>query len=133
MYSHDLHKCIKDLCRRLRQNYLVIKPTRVMISGKEYVIDQVNPDWFSEVVCFNNSADLNTKITTEEENQRIWDAIEENFKQPKQEQILSLAAALREEKAKYNNHLLNNYVIETFSDGVGLRDTRTGATMKIMY
>ena len=104
-----------------------------MIGGKEYAIDQINPDWFSEVVRFNNSADLNTKHTTEEENERIWDAIQENFKQPKQEQILSLAAALREEKAKYNNHLLNNYVIETFSDGVGLRDTKTGAMMKIMY
>lgn len=51
----------------------------------------------------------------------------------KQEQILSLAAVLREEKTKYNNHLLNNYVIETFSDGVGLRDTKTGTMMKIMY
>ena len=44
----------------------------------------------------------------------------------KQEQILSLANALRTEKAKFPNHLLNNYVIYTFTDSVGLRDKKTG-------
>ena len=80
MYHHELYKEVKDLCRRLRQSYLLIKPTRLMIGGKEYVIEQIDPCNMFEVLFFNNSEDLNTKKTTLEENQRIWDAIEENFK-----------------------------------------------------
>ena len=79
MYWFDLHKNIKDLCRRIGQDYLLIKPTRVKIGGKDYMLEQINPSWIVEVVFFNNSVDLSTKKTSEEENQRIWDAIKENF------------------------------------------------------
>lgn len=51
----------------------------------------------------------------------------------KQEQIISLANALRAEKAKFPNHLLNNYVIHTFTDSVGLRDKKTGEMIKIYF
>lgn len=80
MYHHELYKEVKDLCRRLRQGYLLIKPTRLTIGGNEYVIEQIDPRNMHEVLFFNNSEDLNTKKTTLEENQRVWDAIEENFK-----------------------------------------------------
>ena len=79
MYRLDLDENIKDLCRRLGQNYLLIKPTRVKIGGKDYILDRINPSWITEEVFFNNSVDLSTKKTSEEENQRIWDVIKETF------------------------------------------------------
>ena len=51
----------------------------------------------------------------------------------KQEQIFSLAKVLTEEKAKYPNHLLNDYRIHVFSDSVGLENKRTGKMLRIMY
>ena len=49
------------------------------------------------------------------------------------EQIYSLATALRNEKNKFPNHLLNNYTIYIFTDAVGLLDKRTKEMIKIHY
>ena len=48
-------------------------------------------------------------------------------------QLYSLFDALQAEKAKFSNHLLNNYYIYVFNDSVGLRDKRTGEMVKIHF